>query len=287
MAQNHIGKTCPYCQFPIKHESETVQCPACKSPHHQECWEENEGCTTFGCQETSFIVPTSGSQEISIGEPVNQRPSHADNRRNNLVLTTTLIILILLSVLSIYILVSEEVSDPSENDVSVKENEINQEHQPNAQTAIADTRNSVVKIEDSVLIYLGKSAAEIMELFGAPDHTGTYQGSLYWLYQDRTFFFNVGYMDESKTYNLDKQAQVRGISARKAGDCILGAKLGMTIQEIESILGHHGDSYYCPVEKCLFIRLPRLTEEITNVELFFDTLEDNITTNMVEIIWKD
>ncbi len=44
-----VGKTCPYCQFPIKQDNEVFQCPACKVPHHLECWEENGNCTTFGC----------------------------------------------------------------------------------------------------------------------------------------------------------------------------------------------------------------------------------------------
>ncbi len=44
-----VGKTCPYCQFPIKQDNEVCQCPACKVPHHLECWEENGRCTTFGC----------------------------------------------------------------------------------------------------------------------------------------------------------------------------------------------------------------------------------------------
>ncbi len=44
------GKTCPFCQFPIKQDSETVLCSSCKIPHHRECWQENGGCTTFGCR---------------------------------------------------------------------------------------------------------------------------------------------------------------------------------------------------------------------------------------------
>ena len=51
---HHIGKTCPYCQFPIKQDSKAVQCPSCKVPHHRDCWEENRGCTTFGCHETIY-----------------------------------------------------------------------------------------------------------------------------------------------------------------------------------------------------------------------------------------
>ena len=49
MAQSHIGKNCPYCQFPIKHDSAIMICPACKTPHHWECWQDNDGCTTFAC----------------------------------------------------------------------------------------------------------------------------------------------------------------------------------------------------------------------------------------------
>ena len=49
-----IGKTCPYCQFPIKQDSEAVQCQGCEVPHHRECWEENGGCTTLGCNSSSF-----------------------------------------------------------------------------------------------------------------------------------------------------------------------------------------------------------------------------------------
>jgi hypothetical protein len=44
-----IGKTCPYCQTPIKPEESAVFCSACSIPHHQECWNEGMGCTTFGC----------------------------------------------------------------------------------------------------------------------------------------------------------------------------------------------------------------------------------------------
>ena len=50
MADNYIGKTCPYCQFPLKQDSEVVVCAECRIPHHRECWRENGGCTTFGHQ---------------------------------------------------------------------------------------------------------------------------------------------------------------------------------------------------------------------------------------------
>lgn len=42
---------CPYCRTPIESEAEVKTCPSCATPHHAECWEENGGCTVFGCPE--------------------------------------------------------------------------------------------------------------------------------------------------------------------------------------------------------------------------------------------
>lgn len=42
-------RTCPYCQTKIKSGADTITCSECGTPHHKECWDENKGCTTFGC----------------------------------------------------------------------------------------------------------------------------------------------------------------------------------------------------------------------------------------------
>ena len=73
MLTTHNGRNCPYCQLPIKQESETVQCRSCKALHHQECWKENGGCTTFGCQETSFRTPAGKSTILVSGGPESER----------------------------------------------------------------------------------------------------------------------------------------------------------------------------------------------------------------------
>jgi len=52
-----VGKTCPFCQTPIKPGSEIVICPECKMPHHRDCWEQNHGCTTFGCSRNAGANP--------------------------------------------------------------------------------------------------------------------------------------------------------------------------------------------------------------------------------------
>lgn len=41
---------CPYCRMPLETAQEAAHlCPVCGTPHHEDCWEENGGCTVFGC----------------------------------------------------------------------------------------------------------------------------------------------------------------------------------------------------------------------------------------------
>ena len=47
--ENYIGKICPYCKTEIRTDDEVQVCPKCGIAHHKSCWEENLGCTTFGC----------------------------------------------------------------------------------------------------------------------------------------------------------------------------------------------------------------------------------------------
>lgn len=44
------GKTCPYCQSPLKKNADAIICSSCGTPHHKECWDDNKGCTTYGCK---------------------------------------------------------------------------------------------------------------------------------------------------------------------------------------------------------------------------------------------
>lgn len=43
------NKICPYCQSKIKSNADFIVCSHCGTPHHKECWDENSGCTTYGC----------------------------------------------------------------------------------------------------------------------------------------------------------------------------------------------------------------------------------------------
>ena len=60
-------ETCPYCRETIEGR-DAIRCPSCGTPHHQDCFAENSGCTVFGCESappdapkiavTSLDVPT-------------------------------------------------------------------------------------------------------------------------------------------------------------------------------------------------------------------------------------
>lgn len=63
-----INKTCPYCQTKIKDGVEYTVCAECGTPHHRECWDENRGCTTFGCKEN----PTVKKESVGVIDIGNQ-----------------------------------------------------------------------------------------------------------------------------------------------------------------------------------------------------------------------
>ncbi|MDD4493071.1 MAG: RING finger protein [Eubacteriales bacterium] len=57
-----IGKTCPFCKTAIQPGEDMKVCHACGMPHHQNCWEENKGCTTFGCAEQQIDRHSNSTQ---------------------------------------------------------------------------------------------------------------------------------------------------------------------------------------------------------------------------------
>ena len=59
--EGYIDKTCPFCKTAITEEDSVKICPVCGIPHHQECWEENSGCTTFECSEQHY-KPQDGAE---------------------------------------------------------------------------------------------------------------------------------------------------------------------------------------------------------------------------------
>lgn len=62
-----IGKTCPYCQYPIKPGAPVTTCSHCSIPHHEECWDYNGGCTTYGCSGTHSVPAASAARTSGLG----------------------------------------------------------------------------------------------------------------------------------------------------------------------------------------------------------------------------
>ena len=62
-------KTCPYCQANIKSNANIVVCDLCNTPHHEECWAENNGCTAYGCSNNPNTNPREGIifESIDVG----------------------------------------------------------------------------------------------------------------------------------------------------------------------------------------------------------------------------
>ncbi len=78
-------RVCPYCRAPIAANAEDgLICEGCETPHHRDCYEENRGCTVFGCRcapadEPKVIVSTPeltrSPEELTVSRPVRMTPS--------------------------------------------------------------------------------------------------------------------------------------------------------------------------------------------------------------------
>ncbi len=62
--ENYVGKICPFCKTEITAEDTVKVCSACGIPHHEGCWEENRGCTTFGCSEQHYEAQGTNPTEV-------------------------------------------------------------------------------------------------------------------------------------------------------------------------------------------------------------------------------
>jgi hypothetical protein len=50
-AKAEHGRACPFCKDSIAEGSVHVECATCTTWHHATCFEENGGCSVFGCRE--------------------------------------------------------------------------------------------------------------------------------------------------------------------------------------------------------------------------------------------
>ena len=77
-----IGKNCPFCKTLITQDEDVKVCSACGMPHHQDCWKENKGCTTFGCAEQHLEQHSNPNQpqpqnDLNTYNNISAQPSQA------------------------------------------------------------------------------------------------------------------------------------------------------------------------------------------------------------------
>ncbi len=53
-----IGQSCTICGTGILSNEQVVFCPCCNLPYHHECWEENGGCGSYGCDAAPEVEKT-------------------------------------------------------------------------------------------------------------------------------------------------------------------------------------------------------------------------------------
>lgn len=77
MDKRFQGKTCPFCKTPFKENDVIVVCSVCEMPHHLSCWQENNGCTTFGCTGTikGTIENVAANSVSAAASPVAVQPA--------------------------------------------------------------------------------------------------------------------------------------------------------------------------------------------------------------------
>jgi hypothetical protein len=54
---------CSICQTPIRASEERTSCPSCHLTFHTGCWQENYGCSAYGCDQVNVLAPPAPAQD--------------------------------------------------------------------------------------------------------------------------------------------------------------------------------------------------------------------------------
>ena len=59
---------CSICHSPIAHGEETTTCPSCGLTFHADCWNENYGCSAYGCAQVNVLKPAATEAEVTASD---------------------------------------------------------------------------------------------------------------------------------------------------------------------------------------------------------------------------
>ncbi|HJT53205.1 MAG TPA: NINE protein [Candidatus Angelobacter sp.] len=70
--------TCPYCRMSFEQEGLVkIYCPGCGMPHHEDCYQENGGCTVFGCPRAPADDPKLQVSQAEVNASFPATPQYA------------------------------------------------------------------------------------------------------------------------------------------------------------------------------------------------------------------
>ena len=73
-ARHDASDVCGICQWPIAPGEQPHVCASCKTPAHMECWLENRGCSTYGCEQVNALLPKQRPAEPELPAAVETLP---------------------------------------------------------------------------------------------------------------------------------------------------------------------------------------------------------------------
>jgi hypothetical protein len=63
--------TCSICQTDILPSEQSTRCPSCHLTFHEQCWQENYGCSAYGCDQVNVLAPmAAGAHAEAADAPV-------------------------------------------------------------------------------------------------------------------------------------------------------------------------------------------------------------------------
>jgi hypothetical protein len=60
---------CGVCQCPLEAAEGREVCPACALPFHADCWEQNYGCSAYGCSQVNALQPVRNAAVPAAARP--------------------------------------------------------------------------------------------------------------------------------------------------------------------------------------------------------------------------
>lgn len=76
--RKNAGTKCPFCQSTIQFGKYVTECEKCKTLYHIQCWDDNHGCGTYGCENTSSKSDTPVSESVENQEVVIPPPPNSN-----------------------------------------------------------------------------------------------------------------------------------------------------------------------------------------------------------------